>query len=485
MKLSMWMLANRLSSFDLELHIEEKAPMILNSARRVYATNCVHVYPEANYVVCNGEGNLIKIFNMNVTQAFEIVQGVFDYYQDWMDQTAKALHEKNYQEIINLSYPIFHNPLILFDGNNKVLGLTQQYGPDELDSEWAYLSKYGYPSLNAVQQMKYEYNNISFYRHGSLFFKFAGNRLMKYSGITYCLYCNNMICGRLNLLEKERVLNEGDYQILNLLAKMIEPSLGQIYCENIHNNNNVFYNILFGKPYDSKMLDVQMRYQEWNKTDDFQLALVQMAQKLKREEQRSNLDIVMQTIRQNALNCVILKKSPYIFILANFKFTADKVLMQFLKGLAENNPIRIGFSLPCQGITQAGHLYQQAKSALSYGLLSAPDEYLYYFFDYAIDFMLDSPSLSHSVHACLPGLVQLWKMQQESDDDLFTTLKCFLDCERNASRTSAALHTHRNTILYRIQKIQDLLRCSLDDVYVRDYCRLSIRALELYDRKMK
>ena len=44
MKLSMWMIANRLSSLDIELDIREDAPVILNSARRAYATNCVWVY---------------------------------------------------------------------------------------------------------------------------------------------------------------------------------------------------------------------------------------------------------------------------------------------------------------------------------------------------------------------------------------------------------------------------------------------------------
>ena len=66
---------------------------------------------------------------------------------------------------------------------------------------------------------------------------------------------------------------------------------------------------------------------------------------------------------------------------------------------------------------------------------------------------------------------------------MLNTLKCYLDHERSASKTSTALHTHRNTVLYRIQKIQDLLELDLDDVYVRDYCRLSIRTLELYEHK--
>ena len=82
MKLSMWMIANRLSSLDMELDIKNDAPVILKSARRVYATNCVHVYQENNDVVCNGEGNTIRFQNMDLTQGFEIIASVFDYFQE-------------------------------------------------------------------------------------------------------------------------------------------------------------------------------------------------------------------------------------------------------------------------------------------------------------------------------------------------------------------------------------------------------------------
>ncbi len=483
MKLSMWMIANRLSSFDLEVHIDDKAPAVLNSARLAYATNCVHVYEEKNYVVCNGEGNIIKLFNMTETQAFEIVQSVFDYFQDWMDQVISAIGKKDYQAVVDLACQVFRNPVVLFDGNNKVLGITRQYGPDALDDEWNYLLRYGHSSLNSVQMMKYHYGNIDFGRHGSQAFKFSDNRRMKYSGISYCMYCNEITCGRINLFAKDRLLNEGDYQLLEQLASLLEPSLGQIYYESVLNNSNVFYNILFGKPYDIRKLEIQLNYQQWNADDIYHLALVKLTGDFDQADLKYSLDSLMQTVRQNASSCITLKKSPYVLILANHTICTDKSLMSLLEGLTANNPIHIGFSLPCRGLKYAAHLYQQAKSAIYYGTLSSKASSFYHFFDYAIDFIIDSPSLQQSIHACLPGIVQLWEMQRSSGDDLLNTLKCYLDHERSASKTSTALHTHRNTVLYRIQKIQDLLELDLDDVYVRDYCRLSIRTLELYEHK--
>ena len=73
MKLSMWMIANQMTELDVKLEISEDAPAVLNSARLAYATNCVHVYQENDYVVCDGEGDRIYIYDMDVTRAFEPV----------------------------------------------------------------------------------------------------------------------------------------------------------------------------------------------------------------------------------------------------------------------------------------------------------------------------------------------------------------------------------------------------------------------------
>lgn len=483
MKLSMWNIANWLSSFDLELEIDEKAPAILNSARLAYATNCVHVYPEKDYIVCNGEGNIIKIHNMKLTQAFEIIQGTFDYFEDWSQQLKKCINEGNYQKAINICWPVFHNPLVLFDANNKVLGITRQYGPDALDDEWAYLYQYGYSSLNAISMMKHQYSNIAFHRHGFQSYKFNSNQMIKYAGIYYHLYFNDVSYGHLNLLATDRTLNEGDHQLLEWLARLLEPCLGKYHYETTEDNGNVFYNILFGKPYDIQKLEKQLHYQQWNADGIFHLALIRLNQDSDKQGMRANLDVMAHTVMQKFPQCIVLKKNPYILLLSNYDLNTDHSAMTFLKDMLDNNPIIIGFSLPCKRLERANRLYKQAESAIFYGTLFNRDERFYHFFDYALDFIIDSSSLSDCVDACMPGIAELWEMQQNSGDEMLATLKCFLDHERSASKTAAKLFTHRNTILYRIQKIQDILECNLDDVYVRDYCRISLRTLELNQKK--
>ena len=65
-KLSIWMIANQMTELDVKLEIREDAPTVLNSARLAYATNCVHIYQEKDYVVCDGEGDRIYIYDMDI-----------------------------------------------------------------------------------------------------------------------------------------------------------------------------------------------------------------------------------------------------------------------------------------------------------------------------------------------------------------------------------------------------------------------------------
>ena len=347
MKLSMWMIANRLSSLDLELNIRESSLAVLKSARRVYATNCVHVYSDGKDAICSGEGDTIRIPDMDLITGFEIIQGVFDYFQDWMDQLLQMVRGRNYQGIIDLAWQVFRNPLILMDGNNRVLGLTRQYPEDALDEEWYYLCNYGYPSLNAILQMRADHNNIEFWQHGAKSFQFSENRLLKYIGRSYCMYCNDAVCGRITVLCKERELNPGDYQLLELIATLLEPSLGQVYYENVLNNTNVFYNLLLGNPYDQKQLCTQLSYQQWKTEDTFYLTMIEVLANDRRQMLDKNLGILMQVILYHSQDYVVMKKTPYILLLSNRNLSAENSMLTFLSNLETYNPIKISFSLPC------------------------------------------------------------------------------------------------------------------------------------------
>ena len=55
MRLSMWILANRLEYLEPELHLSGQGPQTLLSARLRYAQDCVYVYDDGPNAVCRHE----------------------------------------------------------------------------------------------------------------------------------------------------------------------------------------------------------------------------------------------------------------------------------------------------------------------------------------------------------------------------------------------------------------------------------------------
>lgn len=61
-----------------------------------------------------------------------------------------------------------------------------------------------------------------------------------------------------------------------------------------------------------------------------------------------------------------------------------------------------------------------------------------------------------------PSCLSLWQSHMEQDLTLIHNLKCYLINGRNIAETARTLHLHRNTLIYRLRKIEDLLHISLD-----------------------
>ncbi len=479
----MWMIANQISELDIKTKIREDSPAILNSARLAYATNCVHIYKEKDYVVCSGEGDKIFIYDMSVTRVLELIQAIFDSHEDWISSIKTALSHQDYQSAIDQAYKMFKNPMILFDANNKVLGRTSVYGEHDLDNEWAYLVKYGYSSVNAINMLKYYNGNSEFYSGDKANYDLPQNNLISLSGITNSIFFNNQICGRINLIAKERPLNQGDSQLLHELMDILKPALGQNFSSDIaSDSSNVFLSLLREKNYDAHNLELQLKYMDWTENDIYYVTVVHLNVAPSSEISKRLLNSLFQMLLQNLKDTSINVWKQELIIISTRNLLDDSDSRMLLRNLVLHNPVRIGFSLPNNcGIHKISKFYHQAIYALKHSTKEEKPKAFQYFRNCAVEYLLLSqvPPIEKQA-ACMPSILELWKDKQKGDD-MFHTLLCFLDNERSITQTSSELFLHRNTTVYRIRKIQEKTGINLDDKEQRNYCHLSLKFLDLLD----
>lgn len=481
MKLSMWMIANRLSALDPEIHIRDSAPIILRSARRAYATNCVHVFQVGKDAICNGEGDYVRLKDMSASQAFEIIQCVFDFYDDWNSDIMEAVSRMDYQQAIDESWHIFHNPVLLLDANCKALAMSAQYGEDEVDGEWKHLSEYGYLSAGSFRYLweagmgkesgQSEAARVIRGGTGSVSVDWMSGRLLE----------NGTLLGRLNVLELERKFNTGDAQLLQYLISLLTPSLGwRNEKDERFSSKNVFWEMIQKNWVSNEAVDRQLEYMSWAREDCFRIFVLQNSSPggTGRAGEAVGLPLVANLISSYIPRASLIKADGEIVVIVNENQLSENQVKILLADILSQKNLRTGVSLAVRGIGNFHAVYRQAEAALIYGTAKYPEKNYFCFYDYALDFIVENNEPEELVHACHPDVLRLW--EEESSSDQIRILKNYLANERSLAKTAAALFVHRNTLVYRIKKLLETLEYSLEEDYTRDYMKLSIRILELY-----
>ena len=160
-------------------------------------------------------------------------------------------------------------------------------------------------------------------------------------------------------------------------------------------------------------------------------------------------------------------------LLANDSKMPDDRRRKKLEELLEEAPIAGGVSLSHRGFGLLPRLLEQAVFALESGRGRRG-----HFTDYyglALDHLIRCDyEPDRCLAACQPDVYRLYCQ----DEVLYQTLWAYLIQDRSVTRTVQMLFIHKNTLLYRLHRIEELLECDLSDPYTRSYMRMSFLLLE-------
>lgn len=140
-------------------------------------------------------------------------------------------------------------------------------------------------------------------------------------------------------------------------------------------------------------------------------------------------------------------------------------------------PARCGVGTPAKDLTIWRESFRQAGQALEMARRLGETQPLY-FPDLSVYRLLmqieHNPELINFQEQTIGPL-----LAHEGGDDLIQTLETYFENKSNLSQTAEALFIHRNTLLYRMERIQEILNLDLD----RPTTRLAVQ-LALYIHRM-
>lgn len=225
----------------------------------------------------------------------------------------------------------------------------------------------------------------------------------------------------------------------------------------------------------------QMKYMGWNDIDDsYYILLISTKSESPMDD---FLVLLMNHLFKLFNNCAFFIHKHGVVVIVNKKDMTDNFIND-IKKIVKNRNYIIGKSLPFQNIRNSKYFYDQVKFVIDRNMDSSDivkEGKIIDFYDYAIEYIIRNSDENAAFFACNPDIVKLWYMDKINNLDRLKTFSVYLNNDRSLLYAAQELYVHRNTLVYRINKILEELSGDLDDVYTRDYMKLSIRILNIYD----
>ena len=151
-----------------------------------------------------------------------------------------------------------------------------------------------------------------------------------------------------------------------------------------------------------------------------------------------------------------------------------------LRTVTEQYVLNIGVGEPAERLINARRSFTQAQEAIRVSGTLSSTAGAHFYEDLIIYQLLSSGVESEqSMELYTLSIRGLVEYDRQNETNMVETLDCYFACNCNVSETAKALFIHRNTLIYRIDKIRSILGRDLKDSEERLLLQLGLRIYQI------
>lgn len=204
--------------------------------------------------------------------------------------------------------------------------------------------------------------------------------------------------------------------------------------------------------------------------------------------------LLLESIQLRLPNAIVGRKSGLIVVLwkinkkekmwmTNIKDTVNKITQSAKKQRSEMS-IQSGIGTVVENINDVSNSYKKALDALELGEILNGKEAVTAYDELGIFRLLCQFDELDSLKSFIPiPLQKLLNYPQANKADLLITLKTFLQCNQNATKTAQLLFIHHKTAVYRLERIKEITGMNFDDPEEMLSVQIGLKIIELLERE--
>lgn len=186
------------------------------------------------------------------------------------------------------------------------------------------------------------------------------------------------------------------------------------------------------------------------------------------------LEIVQSILQQQGKKAILMKRNEEVVLILSMEDQSrrgNKAYMNMLfnqlkaqmEGLLNQRKVRIGVGRDYADPTEIFRSYQEAKVALKLGDLLQEQNQTPFFVDLGVERILYNHELQELQEFYRETLEDLERYDKSQKNDLMETLEKYVSHRCDLKETADALFLHKNTLRYRLKKIEEILHIDMED----------------------
>mgnify|MGYP002626813263 CR=1 FL=1 len=479
MKLSMWIVYDWLQSYHPNAKINEGNLEITGvrylSEELTLSRDYLYIGYSDQYidkwshnVICVNGTDLIVLDAPDIYVIFNEIQQMLEYYNSWETGILQGINEKkSLNDFLEMTVPVLKTGIAVSDLSHKVLGYAAYQGREEkLQLNKGYLEPDEVRIVNE-QIQKNRTNHQPYVVQSSADRDLSFNLYSKAGNLMGCMISLGGGEGESTIFRVQ--LMEVFGRLLNLWFQLHEEEFPE---------STLFLDVLQMKETDPEAISIRMEGIGWGGSPRMQLFLFRSCSPV-----TLGIPFIIRFLESNYSGIHTMLYNEDYLMIVNYHDVDQDIFVTDLKKLQEQQSVFCGCSRLFTDLNHLNQNYLQAQFAAKYGV-QQPGA-VNYCEDYAVEYMQDRFRRSLEMDMASPALTRLQEYDRENGTDYYDTLYVYLTCERNQTLAARKLFIHRNSLVYRVSRIEALIGVDLDDEQERWYLLLSYFIREDYHRSTR
>lgn len=474
MKLSMWIIESWLNAYKPERQIKSGTQVIKNvryfsesadfDSEYVYiGTSKDFFRSDSHNVICVSGSDILLLQTDDIYEVFNKILRIFEFYNSWEMSVIELIDSgATLQDLLDASKDVFQHPLVITDASHQPLGINfpEDYANGEFDN-------YKGNQLNIPLETLTIMNSELVQKIQERSSYLAHTKAFSHPGVIKNLYIKDALIGWLVILD---ILDENCERLLQLcdtFGRLVEYWFRSNQENNIlASQPDLFLDILTGKESDRSRIISRLQGIGWLEEDE--KIVVQICVSSVNDP---TIHALKRVLPQTFSGCYVVSYMSQLVLIANLRLISEKNLNELLSDVLNKSQTYCGISYKFTNMLRLHQYFRQAEIAAIYG--NKKPGAMNYCEGYAMDYLKDVIQDNLATDIRHPALKILRQYDAGNNTEYYKTLMEYLLNERDQRKTARVLCVHRNTLVYRVNRIEEISGLDLDDAALRTHLFMS------------